>query len=42
VLSSSPQHGFGMVKHNLPVDEWTNAFEAWLKADGWMRSAKAP
>jgi acetyl esterase/lipase len=35
-------HGFGMVKHNLPVDEWTDALEAWLKADGWMRSAKAP
>jgi acetyl esterase/lipase len=35
-------HGFGMVKHNLPVDEWTNAFEAWLKADGWMGRVKAP
>ena len=35
-------HGFGMVKHNKPVDEWTNAFEAWLRADGWLSGAKAP
>ena len=35
-------HGFGMVRHDKPVDNWSNAFEAWLKADGWMSNAKAP
>ena len=29
-------HGFGMTPHHLPVDNWTAAFEAWLKADGWL------
>jgi len=35
-------HGFGMVKQNLPVDHWTEAFEAWLKAGGWMGGQPAP
>ncbi len=32
-------HGFGMLKHGLPVDDWTVAFEAWLKTHGWAGSA---
>jgi acetyl esterase/lipase len=35
-------HGFGMIKHNKPVDEWPAAFEAWLRADGWMSTARTP
>ncbi|MCE7797070.1 alpha/beta hydrolase [Sphingobium sufflavum] len=33
-------HGFGMVPHKLPVDGWSVAFEAWLKAGGWLGAAK--
>lgn len=29
-------HGFGMRKLNLPVDNWTGAFEAWMKSHGWL------
>lgn len=37
-------HGFGMRKLNLPVDSWTTAFEAWMKAHGWLArpAAAAP
>ena len=35
-------HGFGMTKHNQPVDDWTVAFEAWLKSHGWIGGTKAP
>jgi len=28
------QHGFGMRAQGLPVDHWTAAFEAWLRAQG--------
>lgn len=34
-------HGFGMVQKNKPVDDWTRAFEAWLKAGGWMSGTPA-
>lgn len=34
-------HGFGMVEHNLPVDGWKGAFEAWMKAHGWISAATA-
>jgi dipeptidyl aminopeptidase/acylaminoacyl peptidase len=30
------KHGFGMYKRNLPVDQWTVAFEKWLQSDGWL------
>jgi acetyl esterase/lipase len=35
-------HGFGMVPHHLPlpVDNWTGAFEAWLKTHSWITSGK--
>ncbi|HEX7853437.1 MAG TPA: alpha/beta hydrolase [Sphingobium sp.] len=29
-------HGFGMSKHGQPVDDWTRAFEAWLREGGWL------
>jgi acetyl esterase/lipase len=35
-------HGFGMMQHHLPVDDWTTAFAAWLKMHGWLNQAKAP
>ena len=35
-------HGFGMLKHNLPVDDWPNAFEAWLTMHGWAAKASKP
>jgi acetyl esterase/lipase len=31
-------HGFGMLKHGLPEDAWSVAFEAWLKSHGWLPS----
>lgn len=34
-------HGFGMVPRHQPVDNWTAAFEAWLKAHGWIANGKA-
>jgi acetyl esterase/lipase len=33
-------HGFGMVPRHQTVDNWTGAFEAWLKAHGWIGNAK--
>jgi hypothetical protein len=35
-------HGFGMMQHHLPVDDWTTAFAAWLMMHGWLNQAKAP
>lgn len=35
-------HGFGMMTHHLPVDDWTEAFEAWLKMYGWINPVKKP
>lgn len=29
-------HGFGMRKHNLPVDAWPAAFAAWLRSRGLL------
>jgi len=29
-------HGFGMTPHNLPVDSWTAAWEAWMRSHGWL------
>ena len=26
-------HGFGMRKHNIPVDNWTNLLKSWLKTN---------
>lgn len=28
-------HGFGMIRQNLPVDHWTDAFHTWLMAGGF-------
>ena len=28
-------HGFGMLQHKTTSDTWTDAFEAWAKANGW-------
>jgi len=33
-------HGFGMLNHNLPVDHWTDAFEAWLRSNHWLGETK--
>jgi acetyl esterase/lipase len=33
-------HGFGMVPRHQTVDNWTGAFEAWLKSHGWISSGK--
>ena len=32
-------HGFGMKKQGLPVDQWTDRFSNWLKAQGFIRLA---
>ena len=29
-------HGFGMVKHGLPIDTWTDRFEDWLRFQGLL------
>jgi acetyl esterase/lipase len=29
-------HGFGMRPLNQPVDDWTAAFERWMKSHGWL------
>lgn len=29
-------HGFGMRAQGLPVDDWTTAFENWLKSNHWL------
>lgn len=31
-LYQAGAHGFGMRRHGLPVDGWTDAFEKWLRA----------
>jgi len=33
-------HGFGMVPRHQTVDNWSSAFEAWLKAHNWITSGK--
>ena len=38
-IYQSGGHGFGMTRHNLPVDDWIKAYEAWLKAGGWIGNA---
>lgn len=30
-------HGFGMKKQGLPVDQWTDRFSDWLKAQGFIK-----
>jgi acetyl esterase/lipase len=30
-------HGFGMRKHNLPVDTWTDRFRDWLDVQGLLK-----
>jgi acetyl esterase/lipase len=35
-------HGFGFRTRNLPVDGWTGALEAWLRARGLATAAPAP
>ncbi len=32
-------HGFGMKKQVLPVDQWTDRFSDWLKAQGFLKPA---
>jgi acetyl esterase/lipase len=32
-------HGFAFRPHELPADRWTEAFEAWLAARGYIRAA---
>lgn len=33
-------HGFGMKKQGLPVDQWTDRFSDWLKAQGFLKPAQ--
>jgi acetyl esterase/lipase len=35
-------HGFGMLPRHQTVDNWSNAFEAWLKAHSWITSGEKP
>ncbi len=36
-LYEKGSHGFGMRKRGLPVDNWTQALEAWLRSHGVLR-----
>lgn len=35
-------HGFGMVPRHQTVDNWTGAFEAWLRAHNWIAGSGKP
>ena len=34
-------HGFGAIKLNAPIDNWEDAFVAWLTAHGWAGVANS-
>lgn len=41
-LYQAGPHGFGMRRVGLPVDDWSDAFEAWLRAGRLLRHQTAP
>jgi len=38
-IYSKGGHGFGLTKHNLPVDTWIDRFRDWLDVQGLLRPA---